>query len=62
MAKYFEPKGSSSELHLPTRYLILANSRMGRGEVLKIFVGKPEGKRPLGQTRRRWEDNINIYI
>jgi hypothetical protein len=26
----------------------------------KIFVGKPEGKRPLGRHRRRWEDNIGI--
>jgi hypothetical protein len=25
---------------------------------LKIVVGKPEGKRPLGRPRRRWEDNI----
>jgi hypothetical protein len=24
----------------------------------KILVGKPEGKRPLGKPRRRWEDNI----
>jgi hypothetical protein len=23
------------------------------------LVGKPEGKRPLGRPRRRWEDNIN---
>jgi hypothetical protein len=23
-------------------------------------VGKPEGKRPLGRPRRRWEDNIKI--
>jgi hypothetical protein len=23
-----------------------------------VFVGKPEGKRPLGRPRRRWEDNI----
>jgi hypothetical protein len=23
-----------------------------------ILVGKPEGKRPLGRSRRRWEDNI----
>jgi hypothetical protein len=26
--------------------------------VYKIFVGKPEGKRPLGRPRRRWDDNI----
>jgi hypothetical protein len=25
-------------------------------------VGKPEGKRPLGKPRRRWEDNIKMYI
>ena len=25
-----------------------------------VLVGKPEGKRPLGRTRRRWEENIKI--
>jgi hypothetical protein len=25
-------------------------------KVNKVFVGKPEGKRPLGRPRRRWED------
>ena len=25
----------------------------------RVLVGKPEGKRPLGRPRRRWEDNIN---
>jgi hypothetical protein len=25
-------------------------------------MGKPEGKRPLGRPRRRWEDNIKIYL
>jgi hypothetical protein len=29
----------------------------GRG-VHRILVGKPEGKRPLGSPRHRWEDNI----
>jgi hypothetical protein len=28
----------------------------------RILVGKPEGKRPLGRTRSRWEDNIKIYL
>jgi hypothetical protein len=28
--------------------------------IYKIWVGKPEGNRPLGSTRRRWEDNIRI--
>jgi hypothetical protein len=25
-----------------------------------ILVGKPEGKRPVGRPRRRWEDNIRM--
>ena len=28
----------------------------------KILVGKPEGKRPLGRPRRRWEDNIKMDL
>jgi hypothetical protein len=27
-----------------------------------FLVGKPEGKRPLGRPRRRWEDNIKMDI
>jgi hypothetical protein len=26
----------------------------------RVFLGKPEGKRPLGRPRHRWEDNIKI--
>jgi hypothetical protein len=28
----------------------------------RILVGKPEGKKPLGTPRRRWEDNIKIDL
>jgi hypothetical protein len=28
----------------------------------RIFVGNPERKRPLRRTRRRWVDNIKIYL
>jgi hypothetical protein len=28
----------------------------------KVLVGKPDGKRPLGRTRRRWEDNIKMDL
>jgi hypothetical protein len=28
----------------------------------KIFTGKPEGKRPLGRSRDRWEDNITMDL
>ena len=27
-----------------------------------FLVGKPEGRRPLGGSRRRWEDNIRMYL
>jgi len=34
-------------------------ARMGEDRgVHRVLVGKPEGKRPLGRPRRRWEDNI----
>ena len=36
---------------------------MGEGRGLFRFqVGKTEGKRPLGRSRRRWEDNIKMYL
>jgi len=33
----------------------------GRG-VHRVLVGKPEGKRPLGRPRLRWEDNIKMDL
>jgi hypothetical protein len=33
----------------------------GRG-VYRVLVGKPEGKRPLGRPRRRWENNIKMDL
>jgi len=32
------------------------------GGVYRVLVGKPEGKRPLGRPRRRWEDNIKMDL
>jgi len=34
----------------------------GGGGVHRVLVGKPEGKRPLGRRRRRWEDNIKMDL
>jgi hypothetical protein len=31
-------------------------------DAYSILVGKPEGKRPLGRPRRRWEDNIRLDV
>ena len=39
----------------------VARMEEGRG-VHKVLVGKPEGKRPLGIPRRRWEDNIKMDL
>jgi hypothetical protein len=30
--------------------------------VHRVLVGKPEGNRPLGRPRRRWEDNIRMDL
>jgi len=38
-------------------------ARMGEGrDVHRVLVGKPEGKRPLGRQRRRWENNIKMNL
>jgi len=33
-----------------------------RRSVYRVLVMKPEGKRPLGRPRRRWEDNIKMDL
>jgi hypothetical protein len=30
--------------------------------VHRVLVGKPDGKRPLGRLRRRWDDNIKMHV
>jgi hypothetical protein len=42
-------------------YLKLLCHVMERG-VHGVLVGRPEGKRPLGRPRRRWEDNIKMDL
>jgi hypothetical protein len=32
------------------------------GGAYRILVGRPEGRRPLGRPRRRWEDNIKMNL
>ena len=33
-----------------------------RRGVCRVLVGKPEGKRPLGRPRRRWENNVKMDL
>ena len=38
-------------------------ARIGDGTIAyTIVVGRPEGKRPLGRPRRRWEDNVTMDL
>jgi hypothetical protein len=41
----------------------MVQSSTGEGKgVYRVLVGKPEGKRPLGRPRHRWEDNSKIDL
>jgi hypothetical protein len=62
-----------SEMHsLPNIVLVVKSirirwaghvARMGEGRgVRRVLIGKPEGKRPLGKPRLRWEDNIKMDV
>jgi hypothetical protein len=38
-------------------------ARMGEGrKVYRVLVEKPEGKRPLGRPRHRWQDGIKMGL
>jgi hypothetical protein len=38
-------------------------ARIGEGRnVYRVLMGKPEGKRPLGRPRHRWEDGIKMDL
>jgi hypothetical protein len=37
-------------------------AQIGGRDVYRVLAGKPDGKRPLGKPRRRWEDNIKMDL
>jgi hypothetical protein len=41
------------------RHVALMGERRG---AYRVLVGRPEGKKPLGRLRHRWEDNIKIDL
>ena len=57
---------------LPNIFRVIESRRMRRAgqvermwerrNVYVVLVGKPEGKRPLGRPRRRWEENIKMDL
>jgi hypothetical protein len=38
------------------------STNVEKGNACRMLVGKPEGKRPLGRLRHRWEDNLKWNI
>ena len=48
--------------HILNTSLYVENTKWNVECVHKVLVGKPEGKRPLGRPRRRWEDNIKMDL
>ena len=61
-----------NDLYCSPNIVRVIKSRMRRGrhvarvgerrDIYRVLMGKPEGKRPLGRPRRRWEDNIKTYL
>jgi hypothetical protein len=62
----------NSLYYSPNIVRVIKSRRMGwvghvarRGEgrgVYRVLVGRPEGKRPVGRRRRRWEDDIKMDL
>ena len=50
---------TSSYIALPVREMITVGVSRS---AYRVLVGKPEGRRPLGRQRLRWEDNINMGL
>ena len=61
-----------NDLYSPNMFRAIKSRRMRlaghaarmeeRRAVYRVLVGKPEGRRPLGRPRRRWEDNIKMDL
>ena len=53
-----------NDLYCSPNIVRVIKSRIMRwaGHVAQGVVGKPEGKRPLGRARRRWEDDIKLDL
>jgi hypothetical protein len=47
---------------IKSRRMKWAEHVAGMGERRGVLVEKPEGKRPVGRPRHRWEDNIKVEL
>jgi hypothetical protein len=54
---------STGKFRRHTSSMLYYTARMGEGTgAYRVLVGRPEGRRPLGRSRRRWEDNIKMDL
>jgi hypothetical protein len=53
---------SSKQIQWIQTYNIFLISQRSKGNVYRLLVGKPEGKKPLGRPRRKWIDNIKMDL
>jgi hypothetical protein len=62
---------SFEQMYMPGMWVIKSRRMRRAGHVVRMmkgeactgfWLGKPEGKRPLGRTRRRWDGNIKINL
>ncbi|KAJ4436729.1 hypothetical protein ANN_16861 [Periplaneta americana] len=60
-AKKDEVIGERRKLHNTELHALYSSPDISRN-AYRVLVGRPEGKRPLGRPRRRWEDNIKIDL
>ena len=60
-ARSHYPCSCRKAIRIKSVCLYVARMAEGRG-VYRVLVGKPEGKRPMGRPRRRWEDNIKMDL
>jgi hypothetical protein len=61
MEAMFSSEIKTTEFQLITLRYIPPRMREKRN-TCRIFVEKPEGKRPLGRPRHRWVDNLRMYL
>src|SRR5215467_8228650 len=69
---YFSNEELNDVYSLPNIVRVVKSRRMtwvwhvarmgGERGVYRVLVGKPEGNRPLGRSRRRWKDNIKMDL
>ena len=55
-------EGSSMRNFIVCTVHLICSQNGGSRSAFKIVAGKPTGKRPLGRSRHRWEDNIRMNL